>query len=220
MLNTKSLKEQVYEYLKEQIHMQQIKPGEKIDMNIISTKLGISKTPLRDALIQLEVENFVSIYPRRGIYVNAVTIDEIKNNYQIIGALEATALRSSMQRITPEDIENMKRTNQTIIELFDRGQYELYYEKNLKFHDIYIKPCGNPRLVSIVDNLKKRLYDFAHQKKWSQAWTERTSKEHQDLVSAIEKRDIEAAVHIIKNIHWSFETQEKYVEMYYFNPNK
>ena len=87
ILNLKSLKEQVYEYLREQLHKGKIRPGSFINMDETSRKLGISKTPLRDALIQLEMEGFITILPRKGVYVNVLTLQDIKDYYQVIGAL-------------------------------------------------------------------------------------------------------------------------------------
>ncbi|MCP4151170.1 MAG: GntR family transcriptional regulator, partial [bacterium] len=77
ILNTKSLKEQIYEYLRKEITKRRLRPGSIINMDATSRKLGISKTPLRDALIQLEMEGFVTIAPRRGIFVNTLTIKDI-----------------------------------------------------------------------------------------------------------------------------------------------
>ncbi len=77
MLNTKSLREQVYEYLRDEIHNRKLLPGATININEISQQLGISKTPLRDAIIQLEIEGFVTILPRRGVTVKKLTLREV-----------------------------------------------------------------------------------------------------------------------------------------------
>jgi DNA-binding GntR family transcriptional regulator len=92
IINLSSLKEQVYEYLRHQMKIGKLRPGAAIDVRATSEKLGVSKTPLRDALIQLEMEGFVKILPRRGVVVNALTIQDIKDIYQIVGALESTAI--------------------------------------------------------------------------------------------------------------------------------
>src|SRR4030066_49754 len=92
VLNVKSLKEQVYEYLREQMRRGEILPGSAIDMEVASKKLGVSKPPLRDALLQLEMEDFVTILPRRMIIVNSLTERDIRNYYEIIGSPESLAL--------------------------------------------------------------------------------------------------------------------------------
>jgi len=99
ILNLKSLKDQVYEYLRDQMEKGNLLPGSYINMEETSKKLGISKTPLRDALLQLEMENFVTIIPRRGVIVNPLTLKDIKDYYEIIGSLESQALLSSFPRL-------------------------------------------------------------------------------------------------------------------------
>ena len=93
MLNIISLREQVYQFLRDQMQNGNLLPGASINLNQISRQLGISKTPLRDALIQLECEGFVSILPRKGVIVKATTLRDIRNYYDIIGALEAMVVR-------------------------------------------------------------------------------------------------------------------------------
>ena len=81
ILNVKSLREQVYEYIRDQMMTGHILPNTTLNLNQISDHLGISKTPLRDALIRLEVEGFVTIMPRRGVVVNALIASLNIHNY-------------------------------------------------------------------------------------------------------------------------------------------
>jgi len=83
ILVIKSLKELVYEYLRDQMRSGDLLPGPMIDMNETAERLGVSKTPLRDALIQLDMEGFVSILPRRGVIVNPLTLKDIQQYYEM-----------------------------------------------------------------------------------------------------------------------------------------
>jgi DNA-binding GntR family transcriptional regulator len=219
IINIKSLKEQVYEYLREQIHLYKLQPGSVINMDATSKKLGISKTPLRDALIQLEMEGFVTIAPRRGIYVNGLTLDDIKEYYQIIGALESSALNDSFEKITDTVVTKMKKLNKEMLESIQKNNFDLFYKKNLEFHNTFIDLSQNKNLVKIVNNLKKRLYDFPSHIKWIKEWEEASLKEHQALIDALEQGDKQQAVEVIHNVHWSFKQQEKYILKYY-SPKK
>ena len=104
ILNIKSLKEQVYEYLREQMRRGDIMPGSAIDMEETSKKLGVSKTPLRDALLQLEMEEFVTILPRRMVVVNTLKKDDIRNYSEIMGSLESMAMLKAFERLKAADI--------------------------------------------------------------------------------------------------------------------
>ena len=108
MTNQISLREQVYHFFWQEMQNGVLAPGTAINLNEISKKLGISKTPLRDALIQLETEGFVTILPRRGIIVNSLPLHDIKSYYEILGALESSALLSIFDKIKNRHIEQME----------------------------------------------------------------------------------------------------------------
>jgi len=215
ILNVKSLKEQVYEYLREQMRRGEILPGSAIDMEETSKKLGVSKTPLRDALLQLEAEDFVTILPRRMVVVNALTEQDIRNYYEIIGALESIALLKAFPRLGPPEIDRMQELNGGMAEAVARGDFDAYYEKNLAFHNTFVDLCGNASLVKLVRNLKKRLYDFPRAQGFVKEWEVASVGEHQILVDLLRAgRSQDAAAHI-RDVHWSFQVQEGFVRRYY-----
>ena len=215
VLNVKSLKEQVYEYLREQMRKGEILPGSAIDMEETSKKLGVSKTPLRDALLQLEMEDFVTIRPRRMVVVNSLTEKDIRNYYEIIGALESMALLKAFDRLKPSDIEGMQALNDAMREAIAANDFDAYYEKNLAFHNIFLCHCGNDSLIKLVNNMKKRLYDFPRAKGFVKEWEESSILEHQALIDLVRSGRSQAAANHIRDIHWSFKVQEEFVRKYY-----
>ena len=215
ILNVKSLKEQVYTYLREQMRKGKILPGSVIDMEETSKKLGVSRTPLRDALLQLEMEDFVTILPRRKVIVNVLTIFDIKNYYEVIGALEGTALLLAFDSLETRDIEVMQKLNREMKKAIMGDNFDLYYQKNLEFHNTFLNQCINTPLVKIVNRLKKRLYDFPRQKGFVKEWELASIKEHQKLVDLIKQGKRQKAAHHIRDVHWSFKVQEKYIKKYY-----
>ena len=215
ILNIKSLKEQVYEYLREQMRRGDILPGSAIDMEETSNKLGVSKTPLRDALLQLEMEEFVTILPRRMVVVNSLTKDDIRNYYEIIGSLESMAMLNAFERLKASDIEAMQKLNAGMKEAIAANDFDLYYERNLAFHNTFLNLCGNDSLVKLVNNLKKRLYDFPRPKGFVKEWEESSILEHQALIDLLRKGRGQDAANHIRDVHWSFKVQERFVRKYY-----
>jgi DNA-binding GntR family transcriptional regulator len=215
ILNLKSLKEQVYEYLRIQMEKGKIRPGSTINMDETSRKLGVSKTPLRDALFQLETEGFISVLPRRGVVVNPLTMEDIKEYYEIIGALESTALLSAFDKLKKEDIERLRATNREMEEAIRNDNFNLYYRKNLKFHNTFLDLCQNSSLLRIVNNLKKRLYDFPRQEGFVKSWEVASIKEHKQLLDLIDRGKREEAADFIRDVHWSYKVQEKFIKDYY-----
>ena len=215
LLNVKSLKEQVYEYLREQMRTGAILPGSAIDMEETSKTLGVSKTPLRDALLQLEMEDFVTIRPRRMIVVNALTEKDIRNYYEVIGALESMALLKAFDALKPSDIDRMQALNDDMRRAIEANDFDGYYDRNLAFHNVFLGLCGNESLVKLVNNMKKRLYDFPRAKGFVKEWEESSILEHQALVELIRTGRSQAAANHIRDVHWSFKVQERYVRKYY-----
>ena len=215
VLNLTSLKDQVYMYLSDQMKKGVLKPGAAINMDETSERLGVSKTPLRDALIRLEVEGFVTIQPRRGVVVNPLTLQEIWDYYQVIGALESTALLSGSASLKDSHVKKMRHLNKAMIEALKKRNFGVYYQKNLDLHNIYINSSGNRIIMMTVDTLKKRLYDFPRPRDYVREWEEESIREHQALIDLIEEKKFQEAAAYIRDVHWSFEVQEKYLRKYY-----
>src|SRR5206468_9063395 len=115
----RSLREEVYERLRALLNKGGLRPGKYLDLNALARQIGISRTPLRDALLRLECEGFVEIHNRRGVRVAPLTLDRIRHIYEILAALESTALRDVGQRITVETITRMNDQNREMVRALD-----------------------------------------------------------------------------------------------------
>ena len=209
-----SLREQVYHFFWQEMQNGNLVQGSSINLNEISKKLGISKTPLRDALIQLETEGFVTILPRRGVIVNKLLLHEIKSFYEILGALESWAISSVFDKIKSSHIEQMEDLNAEMIEALNHGEYEHYYRLNLAFHDVFLNLSDNHCLRKILTPIKRRLYDFPR-RDYIKEWEMINIDEHDRLITCIKKGNRSGAASIIKDEHWNFEYHQKYLKKFY-----
>ncbi len=107
-----SLSEHVYRYLRRQMNNGTLTPGSTINIGEIAKQLGISKTPLRDSLIHLECEGFVTILPRKGVLVNKLSMNDVEKAYDSIGLIEAYIVKESIEQITPACIQELEKLNQ------------------------------------------------------------------------------------------------------------
>lgn len=215
ILQTRSLREQVYEYLRAEMNRGGLQPGSFLDLNALSERLGVSRTPLRDALLQLEVGGLVEILPRRGFRVKALTLEEIRNIYQIIGALESTAVATTGPNLGKAGLAKMKAANKAMLQAIKAEDYALYYEHNTAFHSVFLDACENPQMVGLLQSLKHRLYDWPLRKVFLKPWEERSVKEHSHLVSLMEAGKFQEAAIYHRDVHWSFEAQESFIKVYY-----
>jgi len=218
VLDVRSLRQQIYEYLQKEIQAGRLVPGAFIRLNEISEHLGVSKTPLRDAIIQMECEGFVSILPRRGVLLKKMTMAEIKDILEILGALESAALKSVFDRITPRRIKKMERLNADMRRCIREKTFHefdsQYYSLNIAFHDVFLELSGNAAMKPLLATMKQRLYDFprlAYMKDWELA----NCNEHDRLIDHIRNGEKDAAAIFWQETHWGFEAQETYIRRFY-----
>jgi DNA-binding GntR family transcriptional regulator len=214
MMNLQSLREQIYEYLREEMHKGRILPETILDLNEISRSLGVSKTPLRDALIRLEAEGFVTIMPRRGVVVNPLTIEDVRDFYQIIGAIEGEVLKEVIMLLGTSQIAAMRQLNAAMREALQADAFDSYYKLNLAFHNTFLNLSANRHLQGFIMPMKQRLYDF-QQRPYVKEWELRNCGEHDMLIDMLRQGNCAGAVHCIRDIHWSFSTQEAYIREFY-----
>lgn len=210
------LRERVYTYLKQLLNDGRLKPGAFLDQRAIGEELGLSRTPLRDALLRLEAEGFVTIHPRRGVVINPLDVATIRNSYQILGALEAAAVLEAASTFTEADTDRMAALNTRMADSLALGNFDAYYEANLAFHDVYLGRSANAELRRMARILKERLYDFPRREGYLNEWERASITEHARLVQLMTTGSwLEAASHL-RDVHWSFAVQERYIMAYYF----
>lgn len=214
MLNLQSLREQVYQFLRNQIQTGELLPNFNIDIKKISEQLGVSTTPVRDALIELQAEGFVSILPRRGVIVNPLTIQDIKDLYEVIGSLEASVVKSVFDKLDQARVAMMESIDQEYRQAVIAGETEQIYVKNLAFHGVFLDLSDNMELKKLIKRRKERLYDFPR-RTYLQEWELRNSEEHQQLIACIKKGDSDGAARVMRNVHWSFTYQEEFIRKFY-----
>jgi DNA-binding GntR family transcriptional regulator len=215
VLNYKSLRELVYGYLRDEISNGNLKPGSPIQVDKLCQHLEISRTPVRDALIMLECEGFINNPPRRAFSVRGLTIDDVESIYEIIGSLEATALGSIFENIGPAEISEMERINADLLDAIERGDFEYYHKTNRLFHLIFLHLSRNRELIRQVNLYHQRLHDFLR-RRYVSDWELEACEEHRQLLDMIKRGDKEAAMSLVKDVHWSFKVQESNIRNYYY----
>jgi len=212
--NGKSLRELVYIYFCEQMKVGRLSAGNFINQSEICKELNISKAPLRDALIQLETEGFVSILPRRGVLINTLTLKDIAEAYEILGTLESEAIRSAYDKIKEHHLETMELINEKLVQTLEGGKFAEYYKLNVDFHNIFLDLTGNSLFLKIVAPIKQRLYDFPL-RNYNIEWEKENIQDHARFIISLRRGNREAAANIIKYEHWFFPLHEKHIRKFY-----
>ena len=213
----KYLREQIYDYLKAELKRGSLDTGSFLDLNRLAKDLGVSRTPLRDALIQLEVEEFVTISPRRGVAVRSLALRDIQEIYQLVGALEGAALLAVAPGMTPDDFADLRALDQRALEAIDQGDMHAFHEHNYAFHDCFLNRLGNGRITALVHSKKQQLYDWNRKfESLHVGWEHSGVHEHEEVIRLLESGAIQEASAYLRDVHWGFNVQEPFVNEVYF----
>lgn len=215
MIHYPSLRQQIYAFVRDQLQRGLLAPGDRICLHTLSRHLGVSKTPLRDALIQLETEGFVTILPRRGVEVRRLTLQDIRESYQIVGALEGAVVAEVFDALrAPEILKRLDSLNRAQHDAVTGGAFDRYYQLNLDFHDVFLDLSDNRALKRVLQPLKQRLYDFPR-RGYLVEWEMQHLEEHRRFIGHLRDGRREAAVAEIRDVHWGFAHHRKYFTGFY-----
>ncbi len=189
----KPLREVVYETLREAIKTGGLTPGERLMEIQLAEELGVSRTPVREAIRKLELERFVVMIPRRGTYVANLSLKDINEVFEIRAALDGLAAGLAAERITEEELEQLERLLVEISEHIDQHDNEKIVATDEAFHDILYRASRNERLVGIIYNLREQFTRFRSVSINYPGRLQNTLEEHRQLVEAIARREPDMA---------------------------
>ncbi len=192
----KPLGEVVFDFLRDAIMTGELKPGQRLMENTIADELGVSRTPVREAIRKLEKENFITMVPRKGAYVSKLTLKDILDVLEVRRVLEGFASELAATRMTLEEVEGLKRIHEDFKRSFDQNRLEGMIEKDREFHDLIFKASKNHRLIGLVTELHEQFHRFRliYFNEFSDF--ENIVSWHQSILEAIESKDpISARIH-------------------------
>lgn len=198
------LRDVVYEYLWKQILQNNFKPGEFINLNSLSKILGVSRTPLREALIILEAEGFVEIIPKRGIYIKPLTLQDTYNLYEVIGSLESSIIINAWNKIDSAFITKLKTINDAMAQCTN---YAAHYALNHDFHFTYINLSTNAVIKNYLIRLYQRIYDFSGIN-YGEVFQRNNWAGHETFIQLLHSGDRLSSAGFLRDTHWKFRVPE------------
>ena len=201
----KSLSDQVYEYVFHRIKIGKIAVGDKIDEAELIKELGISRTPIREALIQMTSDNLLENVPRKGFFVKSVDEVERQECFAVIAQLDAYAMELAMPNIEKDHISRMTTAVDKMSLAISKADEDMYYDWEEEFHTVYREVCGNKVLTNMIRELTRKAFRseaFTKNTATKKDYWEIVNGDHAALVEAVERRDIEAAKRCLRK-HWT-----------------
>lgn len=208
-INTKKIervfvKDEAYNILEENIINGSLRPKTRLRINQLSESLGISRTPIREAILRLENEGLVMSKANQWTIVAPIRIDSIKDIYPLVYDLEAFCLKDGFDKVDDKLIEKLKIINAEIKEYNESQRQLQVIELDNEFHDHIIELSDNREIKPILDNLKKKIrrLEIIFYTSKSSSEPPSTYIEHTALIKALEERSLEKALDCLK-VNWA-----------------
>ena len=189
----KTLEESVFFTLEEEILSGELKRGETLTETSLSTRLGVSRTPLRSALQRLCEEGLIELKPNRGAVVLGIGAEELVDIYKIRMRLEGLASAEAARRISDEDKKRLREAVELSEFYITKQDAEHLKELDSEFHNIIFKASGNRLLYKTLSELHRNIQFYRKRSLTVADRLEKSIKEHREILTAIERGDAEAA---------------------------
>ncbi len=187
------LRDVVFQTLRQAILKGDLQPGERLMEMKLAERLGVSRTPIREAIRKLELEGLVVMIPRKGAAVANITEKDTKDVLEVRRTLEMFAVEVACDRITKEQLERLKEAARAF-EGF-KGSMDLIHiaETDMNFHEIIYEATHNDRLVQMLNNLRENMYRYRIEYLKDSNYYDSLVREHQAILEAIERKEKEKA---------------------------
>jgi DNA-binding GntR family transcriptional regulator len=173
-------------------------PGDKIAEQALSLRLGVSRTPLREALKVLAAEGLVQLLPNRGALVASITAKEIDELFPILGALEALAGESAVRNATEADVARLRELHDAMIMHYRKDEELPYLKLNRQFHEELFRLAGNDALMEIYRQVLVRIHSVRFIVKKSASEWRAAVDDHEKIIEALEARDPHRLAAVLK----------------------
>lgn len=204
----RSLKDHVYNHIVDLIDGGTLADDHKISEQQICDALGVSRTPVREALIQLAADGYLENVPRKGFYVKRVTEDSAREIVEIIDPLDGRAALLAVGDMTDDDIAQLQFLHGSMQLAIEKGLYKKYDDLQHDFHDCYVCKCGNSRLVGLIHQMNR----YFMKREYANVGADeldgllrKANEEHAEIVRLFELRDGEELQRFIRDVHWSID---------------
>ncbi len=186
---TRLLHEEVIDRLRDMIVQGELAPGTKLNERVLAEQLGISRTPLREAIKYLASEGLVELLPNRGAMVAPLESERVKEIFTVLGALEALAGELACRNATDADIAEIRALHYQMVAHHARGELAQYFHYNQKIHIRLVECTGNATLAQVYRGLNAHVRRARYMANLSHERWDAAVREHEEILDALSTRD-------------------------------
>lgn len=192
------LRDVVYKKLRRAILLEELKAGDRLTEIHLADKLGVSRTPIREAIRKLELEGLVIMLPRRGTIVAEITEKSLKDVLEVRRVLDMLSAELACERMDEAGKKALEKACRDFEGAIKKGNLGDIAQKDVALHNIIVEASGNNVLQQMIGNLSEQMYRYRVKYLKDDSRYETLIKEHQGIYESIVKRDREAAAHFAK----------------------
>ena len=192
------LRDVVFETLRQAILSGRLLPGERLMEIHLANQLGVSRTPVREAIHKLEQEGLVITIPRRGAVVGEITRTDLEDVLEVRMALEELAVRKACRTMTGEQLDELKKAAAHFADCVNGNDLTASARADVDFHEIISNATGNRRLIQLLHNLREQIYRYRLENLKDRTTYPALIRQHAMLVEALEERSEEKASQVIR----------------------
>ena len=186
-IEAKTLHQEVTSRLREMIRAGELSRGQKIDEKHLSELMGVSRTPVREALRILHSTGLVDLIPHKGAYVTQPSIEEIQDLFEVMSVLEGTCARLAASRMTKEDLGKIEVLHRSLEKHFRNKDHEAYLETNHHLHVMIQELSGNKVLDDVLNGLRQKVLLYRHRQLYYKDRFEKSMQEHRTILEALQE---------------------------------
>lgn len=187
------LRDLVFATLRKAILMGNLRPGDRLLEEHLAARMGVSRTPIREAIRKLELEGLVIMVPRCGASVASINADKVKDVLEVRSALDELAIKLACQNITEEQIRRLNEAKLRFETNTTGSSIARIVDADVKFHDIIIEASGNEKLVQMMTNLSESIYRYRYECVKDSLIYDELIEEHREMYDSIIAGDKERA---------------------------
>lgn len=188
-INRQVLHEAVVDRLRQMITEGTLSPGTHLNERGLCEALGVSRTPLREAIKVLSAEGLIEYLPNRGAKVVTMSVDDIADTFEVMSGLEALAGELACERITDAELNEIKALHAQMLACRDANDLSGYYQKNQAIHDHINQAARNNMLRQTYLNINRRIQALRFRSNFNHDKWDRAIRDHQDMITALDARD-------------------------------
>ena len=191
------LRDVVFYTLRQAILKGELEPGERLMEMQLAEQLGVSRTPIREAIRKLELEGLVLMIPRRGAIVAKITEKDLKDVLEVRASLERLSTKLACERMEEETIEELREAQEAFKAALRGDDITLQAQKDVEFHDVIYKSTNNLRLIQMLNNLREQMYRYRLEYLKDGTSHQKLVEEHEAIIEALSRRDTEETTNIM-----------------------